>query len=88
MSQRNIQALNITARDAKKNVQELFCRSLHHHTADHKPQFWNDGADGGGLGSRVPAGDPVTPPIVFSSVFFLPGVGGRAPVNLIVRHRP
>ena len=73
MSQRNIQALNITARDAKKNVQELFCRSLHHHTADHKPQFWNDGADGGGLGSRVPAGDPVTPPIVFSSVFFLPG---------------
>jgi cystathionine gamma-lyase len=53
----------------RERVQELFCRALHHGTAAHKAFLQN--------GERAPrggrTGDPVTPPIVLSSVFFLPG---------------
>ena len=69
MSRRNIQAENLDTQD----VQELFCRSLHHGTAEYKTRLQNDGTEGSGLGVSGRAGKPVTPPIVFSSVFFLPG---------------
>jgi len=74
VSQRNVQARSLDAREVRQSdVQELFCRSLHQRTAEHKSRLQNDGADGAGLGAPGRAGDPVTPPIVFSSVFFLPG---------------
>lgn len=68
MARRNTQARNLDARD----VQELFCRSLHRGTAEHKATLQNGGS-GAGFSAPGRAGDPVTPPIVFSSVFFLPG---------------
>lgn len=73
MSQRKIQTEDLDASGAKQNVQELFCRSLHWDTARHKTEQPKDGTAGAGLGGPARPGDPVTPPIVFSSVFFLPG---------------
>jgi cystathionine gamma-lyase len=63
--------------DARQRAEVLFCRSLHAGTAAHKAGFarasqQNDGDRDSSSGApRV--GDPVTPPIVLSSVFFLPG---------------
>jgi len=58
--------------ELQRHVHELFCRSLHAGTKAHKSgRGANVQGDGGGGAPR--AGDPVTPPIVFSSVFFLPG---------------
>lgn len=57
----------------ERNVRELFCRSLHHGTAEHKASLQKDAAPTAGPCAPRRAGDPVTPPIVFSSVFFLPG---------------
>lgn len=54
----------------RETVQELFCRVLHHTTAEHKPELQNNGA---GAATKGRPGDPVTPPIVLSGVFFLPG---------------
>jgi cystathionine gamma-lyase len=71
MSQRDAQIQ--TPRDGKtdhERIQELFCRALHHSTAAHKT-FLQNGGTGSASGGRV--GDPVTPPIIASSVFFLPG---------------
>jgi cystathionine gamma-lyase len=60
-----------TRNDLQQHVRELFCRSLHAGTAAHKTGGGPDVHRDGGGAPR--AGDPVTPPIVFSSVFFLPG---------------
>jgi cystathionine gamma-lyase len=73
MSQRKIPAERLNVSGVKENVQELFCRSLHSGTAQHKSGLQNAGTDGAALGAPGRTGDPVTPPIVFSSVFFLPG---------------
>jgi cystathionine gamma-lyase len=73
MSQRNTQPQDLDAPHRQEDVQELFCRCLHHGTAEHKALLQNDGAAVAGLGAPGRAGDPVTPPIVCSSVFFLPG---------------
>src|SRR5690349_17201926 len=74
MSRRNIQAQSLDDPGVRKSdVQELFCRSLHQRTAEYKSGLQSNGADGAGLNAPGRAGDPVTPPIVFSSVFFLPG---------------
>ena len=59
-------------RDAA-DVQELFCRVLHHTTAEHKPGLQNNGAGVADPPTKGRPGDPVTPPIVLSGVFFLPG---------------
>ena len=55
------------------DVQELFCRVLHHTTAEHKPGLQNNGAGAADPPTKGQPGDPVTPPIVLSGVFFLPG---------------
>jgi cystathionine gamma-lyase len=72
MTQRDIRIRDLGVRD----VQELFCRALHHRTAEHKAALQNadpqaDAAAGAGAGGN--GGDPVGPAIVPSSVFFLPG---------------
>lgn len=56
-----------------RDVQELFCRVLHHTTAEHKPELQDNGAAAAAAAAKGRAGDPVTPPIVLSGVFFLPG---------------
>ena len=88
MSQRKIPARNLvppnTQQGKQADVQELFCRALHQGTARQQATAQHQGAaqhesrrDTGRAGSAGPgarvAGDSVTPPIVFSSVFFLPG---------------
>ena len=73
MSRQNIQTRDLDAPDRQEEVQELFCRALHQRTAEHKAKLHDDGADNASAGAAGRAGDPVTPPIVFSSVFFLPG---------------
>jgi cystathionine gamma-lyase len=55
------------------DVQELFCRVLHHTTAEHKPELQSNGAGAADQATKGRSGDPVTPPIVLSGVFFLPG---------------
>ncbi len=77
MAQRNIEASDLGVRD----VQGLFCRALHHRTAEHKAalqsaQPQKDAAApaaGAGVNGAGRANDPVGPVIVPSSVFFLPG---------------
>src|ERR1700676_183970 len=69
MTQRTTETQNRETAD----VQELFCRVLHHTTAEHKPGLQNNGAGTADPPTKGRPGDPVTPPIVFSSVFFLPG---------------
>jgi cystathionine gamma-lyase len=69
VSQRNTE----TEKSEASRVQELFCRALHQGTAEHKTSLQNDGTASADLGARGRPGDPVTPPIVLSSVFFLPG---------------
>lgn len=69
MSQRNIQAHELDSRA----VQELFCRVLHHGTAAHKALLQNGQAAAAGVGTHGRPGDPVTPAIVPTSVYFLPG---------------
>ncbi len=54
------------------DVRELFCRALHHLTAAHKAVLAK-GEPLRGEFASMPSGLPVTPPIVPSSVFFLPG---------------
>jgi cystathionine gamma-lyase len=73
MSQRNIQTENLQVLHGQKAAQALFCRSLHHATAEHKTRLQDNGAAPVDAASPGRAGDPVTPPIVFSSVFLLPG---------------
>ena len=76
MTQRDKLARDLGVRD----VQELFCRALHHRTAEHKAALQNAdphadaaaGVDAGGNGAGH-LGDSVGPAIVPSSVFFLPG---------------
>ena len=51
----------------------MFCRVLHHTTAEHKPELQNNGAGAADAATKGRPGDPVTPPIVLSGVFFLPG---------------
>jgi cystathionine gamma-lyase len=76
MTQREIQIRELGVRD----VQELFCRALHHLTAEHKAALHNAhtqtdaalGAAAGVNGAGRP-GDPVGPVIVPTSVFLLPG---------------
>ena len=82
MAERKVRAENLDAQAVHADVQELFCRSLHCGTAAHKaglasaslqnPSSENDGTGASNAGAPR-AGDPVTPPIIFSSVFFLPG---------------
>lgn len=55
------------------DVQELFCRVLHHATAEHKDRVQSNGAGATESSTKAHTGDPVTPPIVLSGVFFLPG---------------
>jgi len=62
-------AQNIEAR----HIQELFCRCLHHGTAAYKASLQSDRSAAGRPNLQGRSGDPVTPPIVASSVFFLPG---------------
>ena len=62
-----------TENNESPDVQELFCRALHQGTAEHKTSLHHDGTAATGLGAPGRPGDPVTPPIVLSSVFFLPG---------------
>jgi len=69
MSQRNIHTQNVAGQD----IQELFCRALHHGTATHKALLQNGGTAAAGLNAQGRPGDPVTPAIVPSSVYFLPG---------------
>jgi len=57
----------------REKVQELFCRALHHGTARHKRFANGGGSPADGVADAGHVGDPVTPPIVPSSVFFLPG---------------
>lgn len=52
-----------------ERMQELFCRALHHGTVAYKAFLRN----GDAALLRERSGDPATPPIVPSSVFFLPG---------------
>jgi cystathionine gamma-lyase len=85
MTQRNLQARDGgQARDlGVRDVQELFCRALHHRTAEHKAALKNahlqadaahgDAGAGAGVNGAGRLGDPVEPAIVPSSVFFLPG---------------
>lgn len=79
MTQRDIRTPDAgQARDlGLRDVQELFCRALHHRTAEHKAALQHvhpqtDPALGVGAGAGR-LGDPVAPAIVPSSVFFLPG---------------
>jgi cystathionine gamma-lyase len=65
----DLQSQNIEA----GHIQDLFCRCLHHGTAAHKALLHSDPSPAGGPGVQRRAGDPVTPAIVPSSVFFLPG---------------
>jgi cystathionine gamma-lyase len=65
----DLQSQNIEA----GHVQDLFCRCLHHRTAAHKALLHSDPSPAGGPEVQGRAGDPVTPAIVPSSVFFLPG---------------
>jgi cystathionine gamma-lyase len=61
-----------TERHEPRDVQELFCRALHQSTAEHKTSL-DDGSATASDGAKGRAGDPVTPPIVLSSVFLMPG---------------
>ena len=69
MSQRNIHTQSVDG----QGIQELFCRVLHHGTAAHKAFLQNGGASAAVVGAQGRPGDPVTPAIVPSSVYFLPG---------------
>lgn len=77
MAQRKVEASDLGVRE----VQGLFCRALHHRTAEHKAalqsaQPQKDAAApaaGAGVNGAGRANDPVGPVIVPSSVFFLPG---------------
>jgi len=55
------------------HIQDLFCRCLHHGTAAHKASLHSDHSAVGDPNQRGRSGEPVTPAIVPSSVFFLPG---------------
>lgn len=55
----------------RERIDELFCRSLHHGTAAHKALLQNGEAAPDRSKGRT--GDPVSPAIVPSSVYFLPG---------------
>ena len=55
------------------HIQDLFCRCLHHGTAAHKALLHSDHSSVGDPSQRGLTGEPVTPAIVPSSVFFLPG---------------
>lgn len=55
------------------HIQDLFCRCLHHGTAAHKASLHSDYSSVGDPNQRGRSGEPVTPAIVPSSVFFLPG---------------
>ena len=74
MTQRDIQTRELGVRD----VEELFCRALHHRTAEHKAALQNahpqtDVPGGAAVNGAGRPGDPVGPAIVPASVFFLPG---------------
>jgi len=69
VSERNIHTQNVAGQD----IQELFCRVLHHGTATHKDLLQKGGTAAAGLSAQGRPGDPVTPAIVPSSVYFLPG---------------
>lgn len=69
MSQRNAEVQKLDSH----GVQELFCRALHHGTAAHKALLRDAGAGAGAIRANGRPGDPVTPAIVPSSVYFLPG---------------
>src|SRR5947209_4919132 len=74
MTQRDIQTRELGVRD----VEELFCRALHHRTAEHKAALQNahpqtDVPGGAAVNGAGRSGDPVGPAIVPTSVFFLPG---------------
>ena len=69
MSQRDVQTQNLDG----QGVQALFCRSLHHGTAAHKALLQESQAGSAGVSAQGRPGDPVTPAIVPSSVYFLPG---------------
>src|SRR4029077_5843269 len=76
MTQRTTETQNretATGNRETVDVQELFCRVLHHTTAEHKPELQNNGAGAADPATKGRPGDPVTPPIVLSGVFFLPG---------------
>jgi cystathionine gamma-lyase len=60
--------------DSRSDVRELFCRALHHLTAAHKSALAKGGSPRHGeFASAAVSELPVTPPIVPSSVYFLPG---------------
>jgi len=69
MSERSTETENHQGAD----VQKLFCRALHQGTAEYKASLQKDGSGPAADGAKGRAGDPVSPPIVLSSVFFLPG---------------
>lgn len=74
MSERKVRTQDLGVGD----VQGLFCRALHHRTAEQKAALQEanpekDTAAGAGVNGAGRAGDPVAPAIVPSSVFFLPG---------------
>ena len=69
MSQRNVEAHRLDG----YGVQKLFCRALHHGTAAHKTLLQDAAAGVGTIRAQGRPGDPVTPAIVPSSVYFLPG---------------
>lgn len=64
---------NATPNRKTADVQELFCRLLHHTTVEHKSELKNNGDGATDAVTKGRPGDPVTPPIVLSGVFFLPG---------------
>jgi cystathionine gamma-lyase len=75
MAQRKVEASDLGVRE----VQGLFCRALHHRTAEHKAALQSAqpqkdaAAPAAGVNGAGRANDPVVPAIVPSSVFFLPG---------------
>jgi len=69
MSERSTETENHQGAD----VQKLFCRALHQGTAECKASLQKGGSGPAADGAKGRAGDPVSPPIVLSSVFFLPG---------------